>query len=132
MKKANAPQTAANSFAAQSQSANNTGSSQIAEQSSASGVQIQPVTDIPAEKKDVGVAIKSPIVGTFYRSPSPDAPPYVDVGKTVKKGQPLCILEAMKMMNTLEAEFDCVVEKVLVSNGDLVEFDQPLFMVRTL
>lgn len=87
---------------------------------------------IEAKPETSAVSIKSPIVGTFYRSPSPDAPSYAEVGSTVKKGQPLCILEAMKMMNSLEAEFDCVIEKVLVSNGDLVEFDQPLFLVRAL
>ncbi len=73
--------------------------------------------------------VKSPLVGTFYRSPSPDSPSYVEVGTKVKKGQPICILEAMKMMNTLEAEFDCVIEKILVDNGDLVEFDQHIFQV---
>ena len=74
--------------------------------------------------------IKSPIVGTFYRVPSPDAPVYCEVGKSIKKGQPLCILEAMKMMNTLEAEWDCVIEEILVANGELVEFDQPIFKVK--
>ena len=74
--------------------------------------------------------IKSPIVGTFYRAPSPDAPVYCEVGKSIKKGQPLCILEAMKMMNTLEAEYDCVIEEILVANGELVEFDQPIFKVK--
>lgn len=78
------------------------------------------------------IQIKSPIVGTFYRSPSPDSPPYVDKGAKVKKGQPLCVLEAMKMMNTLESEFDGVVEDIAVSNGDLVEFDQVLFTLRTV
>lgn len=76
------------------------------------------------------VDIKSPIVGTFYRAPSPDAPSYVEVGSNVKKGQPLCILEAMKLMNTLEAEYDGVIEEILVQNGDLVEFDQPIFKIR--
>ena len=76
------------------------------------------------------VHIKSPIVGTFYRSPSPDAPPYVDQGTKVKKGQPLCILEAMKMMNTLESEFDGTIEDILIANGDLVEFDQHIFTIR--
>ena len=76
------------------------------------------------------VDIKSPIVGTFYRAPSPDAPSYVEVGSSVKKGQPLCILEAMKLMNTLEAEYDGVIEEILVQNGDLVEFDQPIFKIR--
>ncbi len=74
--------------------------------------------------------IKSPIVGTFYRAPSPDAPVYCEVGKSIKKGQPLCILEAMKMMNTLESEYDCVIEEILVANGELVEFDQPIFKVK--
>ena len=78
------------------------------------------------------IQIKSPIVGTFYRSPSPDSPPYVDKGAKVKKGQPLCVLEAMKMMNTLESEFDGVIEDIAVSNGDLVEFDQVLFTLRTV
>ena len=78
------------------------------------------------------IQIKSPIVGTFYRSPSPDSPPYVDKGTKVKKGQPLCVLEAMKMMNTLESEFDGVIEDIAVSNGDLVEFDQVLFTLRTV
>lgn len=76
--------------------------------------------------------IKSPIVGTFYRSPSPDAPAFTEVGKTVMKGEPLCVLEAMKMMNTLDCEYNCEVVKVLVNNGDLVEFDQPLFEVKKL
>ena len=74
--------------------------------------------------------VKSPIVGTFYRAPSPDSPPYVEKGSSVKKGQPLCVLEAMKMMNTLECEYDGVVEEILVSNGDLVEFDQVLFKIK--
>ena len=77
-----------------------------------------------------GITIKSPIVGTFYRSPSADAPAYCEVGTTVKKGQPMCILEAMKMMNTLEAEYDCVVEEILATSGDLVEYEQPLFRVK--
>lgn len=76
--------------------------------------------------------IKSPIVGTFYRSPSPDAPAFADIGKKIAKGQKLCIIEAMKMMNALEAEFDCEIVKILVNNGDMVEFDQPIFEVRAL
>lgn len=76
------------------------------------------------------VTVKSPIVGSFYRSPSPDAPAYVDKGSKVSKGQPLCILEAMKMMNTLECEYDGTIEDILAANGDLVEFDQPLFTIR--
>ena len=76
------------------------------------------------------VTVKSPIVGSFYRSPSPDAPAYVEKGAKVSKGQPLCILEAMKMMNTLECEYDGTIEEILAVNGDLVEFDQPLFTIR--
>ncbi|MDR1748353.1 MAG: acetyl-CoA carboxylase biotin carboxyl carrier protein [Spirochaetaceae bacterium] len=76
--------------------------------------------------------IKSPIVSTFYRAPSPDSPAYVEEGQTVRQGQPLCILEAMKMLNNLEAEFPCVIEKILAANGELVEYDQPLFMVRKI
>ena len=87
-------------------------------------------TAAPAKEDANLVDIKSPIVGTFYRAPSPDAPSYVEVGTTVKKGQPLCILEAMKLMNTLEAEYDGVIEEILVQNGDLVEFDQPIFKIR--
>ena len=76
------------------------------------------------------VTVKSPIVGSFYRSPSPDAPAYVDKGSKVSKGQPLCILEAMKMIYTLECEYDGSIEEILAANGDLVEFDQPLFTIR--
>ena len=87
---------------------------------------VEKQTPATTEKADF---IKSPIVGTFYKSPSPDTPAYVQEGSTVKAGQPLCILEAMKMMNTLEAEYDCKIEKVFAANGDLVEFNQPLFQV---
>lgn len=83
-----------------------------------------------SQSEESANVIKSPIVGTFYRAPSPDAPVYCEVGKSIKKGQPLCILEAMKMMNTLEAEWDCVIEEILVANGELVEFDQPIFKVK--
>lgn len=83
-----------------------------------------------SQSEESANVIKSPIVGTFYRAPSPDAPVYCEVGKSIKKGQPICILEAMKMMNTLEAEYDCVIEEILVANGELVEFDQPIFKVK--
>ncbi len=76
--------------------------------------------------------VTSPIVGTFYRSPSPDAPAFADVGKKIAKGQKLCIIEAMKMMNALEAEFDCEIVRILANNGDMVEFDQPIFEVKPL
>jgi acetyl-CoA carboxylase biotin carboxyl carrier protein len=76
--------------------------------------------------------IKSPIIGTFYRAASPDAPPFADPGMKIKKGQKMCIIEAMKMMNALESEFDCEIVRILVNNGDMVEFDQPLFEVKDL
>ena len=78
------------------------------------------------------VYITSPMVGTFYRSPSPDSPPFVNKGDVVKKGQPLCILEAMKIMNELEAEFDCKILDILVEDGQPVEYDMPLFLVEKL
>jgi len=79
-----------------------------------------------------GEIITSPIVATFYRSSSPDAPPFVEVGTKVKAGQTLCILEAMKMMNHLEAEFDCEILAVKAENGDMVEYGQALFEVKRL
>ncbi len=75
------------------------------------------------------VEVKSPMVGTFYRAPAPEAPPYVEVGSTVKKGQTLCILEAMKLMNELECEVDGVVREILVENTDPVEYGQVLFRI---
>jgi len=74
--------------------------------------------------------IDSPLVGTFYSAPSPDAPPFVKSGSKVKAGDKLCILEAMKMMNNLEAEFDCEIVSVLASNGQLVEYGQALFEIK--
>ena len=72
------------------------------------------------------------MVGTFYAAPSPDSPPFVKAGDTVRKGQTLCILEAMKIMNELEAEFDCKILEVLVEDGEPVEYDKPLFRVERL
>jgi acetyl-CoA carboxylase biotin carboxyl carrier protein len=76
--------------------------------------------------------ICSPLVGTFYRSAAPDAPPFVEKGDTVKKGGPLCILEAMKLMNEYQAEFDMEIVSILVDNGKMVEFGAPLFEVRRI
>ena len=73
--------------------------------------------------------VTSPMVGTFYRSPAPDAPPYVEVGDRVQKGQTLCILEAMKLMNELEAEIAGVVREIAVENADPVEYGQVLFRI---
>lgn len=74
--------------------------------------------------------IRAPLVGTFYRAPAPDAPPFADIGDTIKKGKPLCILEAMKLMNEFQAEFDMEVVAILADNGNMVEFGAPLFEVR--
>lgn len=73
--------------------------------------------------------VKSPMVGTFYRAPAPEAPAYVELGTTVSKGQTLCILEAMKLMNELESEVDGVVREILVENADPVEYGQVLFRI---
>jgi len=79
-----------------------------------------------------GDAILSPMVGTFYSSPSPDSAPFVKVGDRVKKGQVVAILEAMKIMNELEAEFDCEILEILKSDGQAVEYDMPLYAVKKL
>jgi acetyl-CoA carboxylase biotin carboxyl carrier protein len=79
-----------------------------------------------------GDAILSPMVGTFYSAPSPDSAPFVKVGDRVKKGQVVAILEAMKIMNELEAEFDCEILEVLKSDGQAVEYDMPLYIVKKL
>ncbi len=76
-----------------------------------------------------GVEVLSPMPGTFYRAPSPDDPPFVKEGDSVKKGDPLCIIEAMKIMNEIEAEDIGVIQKILVEVGQAVEFNQPLFII---
>ncbi|MEE4251724.1 MAG: acetyl-CoA carboxylase biotin carboxyl carrier protein [Alcanivoracaceae bacterium] len=82
-----------------------------------------------AASQPAGHKVRSPMVGTFYRSPSPEAPSFVEVGKTVKAGDVLCIIEAMKMMNQIEADKSGTIEAILVENGEPVEFDQPLFSI---
>jgi acetyl-CoA carboxylase biotin carboxyl carrier protein len=76
-----------------------------------------------------GHIVKSPFVGTFYRSSSPGSDPFVDVGVRVKKGQTLCIVEAMKLMNEIEADRDGVIREILIENGQPVEFEQALFVI---
>ena len=76
-----------------------------------------------------GYLLKSPMVGTFFRAPTPESPPFVEVGQTVREGDVVCIIEAMKMMNQIEAERAGVVEAILVENGEPVEFDQPLLTI---
>ena len=83
-------------------------------------------------EEETEVHITSPIVGTFYSASGPDIPAFVTVGDTVKAGDTVCILEAMKMMNEITADFDCEIEAVLVSNEQKVEYGQPLFRVRKL
>ncbi|MFN4072085.1 MAG: acetyl-CoA carboxylase biotin carboxyl carrier protein [Thermus sp.] len=78
------------------------------------------------------VEVRAPIVGTFYRAPAPDAPPYVEEGDRVEKGQVLCIIEAMKLMNEIESEVSGIVKKILVKNGEPVEYGQPLFLIQPL
>ena len=85
---------------------------------------------VPLSEKKAGNQQKSPLVGTFYNAPSPEAEPYVKPGDTVKKGQILGIIEAMKLMNEIESEYDGVVEEVLVENEAMVEYGQPLFVIR--
>lgn len=85
--------------------------------------------DSKAAPAMTGKAIRSPMVGTFYASPSPDADVFVKVGQTVKAGDTVCIIEAMKMFNRIEAEFSGKIKEILVENGQPVEYDQPLFIV---
>lgn len=84
------------------------------------------------EEPETESYITSPIVGTFYAAPSPEAGDFVKVGDVVKAGQTVCILEAMKLMNEIESEFECEIEAVLVSNEQKVEYGQPLFRVKKL
>lgn len=83
----------------------------------------------PVVEKSNTIEIKSPMVGTFYRAPAPDAEPYVSEGSSVAKGQVLCIIEAMKLMNEIEADFPCKIVEILVQNTQPVEYNQPLFRV---
>ena len=85
-----------------------------------------------AEEEDDTLFITSPIVGTFYSAAAPDVPAFVKVGDQVKAGQTVCILEAMKLMNEIQSDYDCEIEAVLVSNEQKVEYGQPLFRVKKL
>ncbi|MCI8641380.1 MAG: acetyl-CoA carboxylase biotin carboxyl carrier protein [Clostridia bacterium] len=82
------------------------------------------------EDKEEGNIVKSPMVGTFYMKPAPNAKPYVEVGQKVKKGDVLCIIEAMKLMNEIESEFDGEIAEILLKDGDMVEFGKPLFRIK--
>ena len=83
----------------------------------------------PAVEASEGQIVKSPMVGTFYRSSSPDAKPFVDVGSSVNSGETLCIIEAMKLLNEIESEFSGVVKKIFIENGQPVEYGEPLFLI---
>jgi acetyl-CoA carboxylase biotin carboxyl carrier protein len=83
----------------------------------------------PAPVEPKGHALKSPMVGTFYRAPSPGAPSFVEVGQSVSKGQTLCIIEAMKLLNEIESDVAGTVKAILVENGQPVEYGQPLFLI---
>ncbi|MBS6615746.1 MAG: acetyl-CoA carboxylase biotin carboxyl carrier protein, partial [Sutterella wadsworthensis] len=83
----------------------------------------------PTAPQQTGTPLTSPMVGTFYRAPSPGADPFVKVGDTVKKGQVVCIIEAMKLLNEVEADMDGTVKEVCVENGQPVEFGQSLFII---
>jgi len=108
-----------------------TGEPTTGEQSSEKPVRLG-IAAAAKESTESGEKITSPIVATFYSAPGPDAPPFVKAGAKVKAGQTLCILEAMKMMNHLEAEFNCEIVETHAANGDLVEYGQTLFTVKRL
>ncbi|MEC9484105.1 MAG: acetyl-CoA carboxylase biotin carboxyl carrier protein [Halomonas sp.] len=82
-----------------------------------------------APVQPAGHPVTSPMVGTFYRAPAPGAKPFIEVGQSVKKGETVCIVEAMKMMNQIEADQDGVIEAILVEDGEPVEFDQPMLII---
>ena len=86
-----------------------------------------PVAEAPAAP--TGHVVKSPMVGTFYRSASPGSKPFAEVGAPIKEGDPICIIEAMKIMNEIEADMSGTISKILVENGQAVEYGQPLFIV---
>ena len=93
----------------------------------APAVAATPIAESPAAES--GFVARSPMVGTFYRAPNPESPNFVNIGDTVKVGQTLCIIEAMKLLNEIESEHAGVVKEILCENGQGVEFDQPLFII---
>ena len=97
----------------------------------ATSAAIAPVADNPAPAAPVieGHVVKSPMVGTFYRAPSPDAKSFVDIGSSISAGDTLCIIEAMKLLNEIEADHSGVIKAILVENGQPVEYGEPLFII---
>jgi acetyl-CoA carboxylase biotin carboxyl carrier protein len=96
---------------------------------SSAAVPQQPVSEVAAPKTDNLITIKSPMIGTFYRRPSPDKPNFVEIGTQIEQGKVLCVIEAMKLFNEIEAEVKGTIMKVLVEDNSPVEYDQPLFLV---
>ena len=88
-----------------------------------------PSQQAAAPPVEAGHIIKAPMVGTFYSSATPDAPPFIEVGQPVKEGDVLCVIEAMKIMNQIESDANGVISRILVENGDPVEYGQPLFVI---
>jgi acetyl-CoA carboxylase biotin carboxyl carrier protein len=93
------------------------------------GVGALPAAPAAAPAQPAGHTLKSPMVGTFYRAPSPGAPSFVEVGQSVSKGQTLCIIEAMKLLNEIESDASGTIKAILVENGQPVEYGQPLFLI---
>ncbi len=90
---------------------------------------IDPIPELPADEESNLITITSPIIGTFYRKPSPDKPTFVEIGDTISEGTVLCVIEAMKLFNDIESEVSGKIVKILVDDSSPVEFDQPLFLV---
>lgn len=101
----------------------------VAATTATAGDLAEAATENPPAPAVEGTVVRAPMVGTFYRSPSPDADPFVEVGDNISNGQTLCIIEAMKMLNQIHAELSGKIIEILVENGQPVEFDQPLFVV---
>jgi acetyl-CoA carboxylase biotin carboxyl carrier protein len=102
---------------------------QAAPQVAPAPVAASPVAAAPAVENSNYITVKSPMIGTFYRKPSPDKPVFVEVGSTISKGDTLCVIEAMKLFNEIESEVSGKIVKILVDDMSPVEFDQPLFIV---
>ncbi len=100
-----------------------------APQAAPAAVAPSPTATAEAPAAEAGFVARSPMVGTFYRAPNPESPNFVSIGDTVKVGQTLCIIEAMKLLNEIESEHAGVVKEILCENGQGVEFDQPLFII---
>ncbi len=101
-----------------------------APQANVDSAPMQNTPEIPLPTVDEGHVIKSPMVGIFYSSASPDVPAFVEIGQTVDKGDVLCIIEAMKIMNQIEADISGVLSKIYVENGEPIEYGQPLFTIK--